>query len=248
MSVHATRSQPAVADLPPRSSWPFVGVSRSGMSDMPPTPFVIMRSTGHSGSGWLSQLFQTQRLAFFFEFTGRCDKGLNVTVDFERTFAEGCSCARSAVPTARLAAACKRPAHILEKESYNCEKLALCHSSCPGPEPSPFACQAIGMVQSASGPWLERIAAYQLSQAAVGAHEARSLRLITFERDNAAKQGQIGLAHSSPAAAEGRHLGPRGAALRSPVAKKRLRWRSGASPKSPIPLRPTLLLQPSHRQ
>ena len=70
-----------------------------------PTPFIIMRSSGHSGSGWLSQLFQTQRLAFFFEFTGRCETGRNVTIELEHTFAQGCSCARTAVPSPRLAAA-----------------------------------------------------------------------------------------------------------------------------------------------
>ena len=147
-------------------------VVSSGMSTSP-TPFIIMRSSGHSGSGWLSQLFQTQRLAFFFEFTGRCEKGRNVTVELDRTFEEGCSCARSAVPAARLAAACRRPVEKVtsgEKESQNCEKLALCHTSCPGPAPTPFACQAVGMVQSASIPWLERIAAFQLSRAALKVH------------------------------------------------------------------------------
>ena len=77
-----------------------------------------MRSSGHSGSGWLSQLFQTQRLAFFFEFTGRCEKGRNVTVELDRTFEEGCSCARSAVPLARLAAACRRPLGRLHNLAY----------------------------------------------------------------------------------------------------------------------------------
>ena len=66
----------------------------------PPTPFIIFRSTGHSGSGWLSELLMTQPLAFFFEFTGRCNE-----VNFKKsvtnytlleTFAEGCRCSRSA--------------------------------------------------------------------------------------------------------------------------------------------------------
>ena len=135
-----------------------------------PTPFIIMRSSGHSGSGWLSQLFQTQRLAFFFEFTGRCEKGRNATIELDRAFAEGCSCARSAVPLPRLAAACRRPVQkvtVGQEESQNCEKLALCkYDGCPGPAPSAFACQAVGMVQSASVPWLERIANFHLARAA----------------------------------------------------------------------------------
>ena len=209
-----------------------------------PTPFIIMRSSGHSGSGWLSQLFQTQRLAFFFEFTGRCEKGHNVTVELDRTFEEGCSCARSAVPLTRLAAACRRPVEKVlsgdPMESQNCEKLALCHTSCPGPAPTPFACQAVGMVQSASAPWLERIAAFQLSRAAVkGAPEAR---LVTFERDNARwsrvevpKQTRPPPAPQPQAFAPGLPPGPeRSALLRCSGADKRRRRRSGAGPKSPV--------------
>ena len=156
-----------------------------------PTPFIIMRSSGHSGSGWLSQLFQTQRLAFFFEFTGRCETGRNVTIELEHTFAQGCSCARTAVPLPRLAAACHRPKEKVtsggEGESQNCEKIALCkYAGCPGPAPSAFACQAVGMVQSASVPWLERIAAFQLARAAAKGAGPEA-RLLTFERDNAVR-------------------------------------------------------------
>ena len=86
----------------------------------PPTPFIIFRSTGHSGSGWLSELLMTQPLAFFFEFTGRCNE-----VNFKKsvtnytlleTFAEGCRCSRSECSTepsassaATAAACCTRP-------------------------------------------------------------------------------------------------------------------------------------------
>ena len=157
-----------------------------------PTPFIIMRSSGHSGSGWLSQLFQTQRLAFFFEFTGRCETGRNVTIELEHTFAQGCSCARTAVPLPRLAAACHRPKEKVtsggEGESQNCEKIALCkYAGCPGPAPSAFACQAVGMVQSASAPWLERIAAFELARAAAKGAGPEA-RLLTFERDNAVRR------------------------------------------------------------
>ena len=129
----------------------------------PPTPFIIFRSTGHSGSGWLSELLMTQPLAFFFEFTGRCNE-----VNFKKsvtnytlleTFAEGCRCSRSA---STLCVKRSKPESLmLASAGLSCEKKALCQGACPAAMPPPAACGAVGMVQSVTMGWLRRVADYQ---------------------------------------------------------------------------------------
>ena len=160
----------------------------------PPTPFIIFRSTGHSGSGWLSELLMTQPLAFFFEFTGRCNE-----VNFKKsvtnytlleTFAEGCRCSRSA---STLCVKSSKPESLmLASAGLSCEKKALCQGACPAAMPPPAACGAVGMVQSVTMGWLRRVADYQARATAWAVPAGRAIpaqraRIVTYERDNAIK-------------------------------------------------------------
>ena len=62
----------------------------------PPSPpaFYVLRSSGHVGSRWLSELLATQDLAFFFEFPGRCSSRYpdRSNASLQEIFRLACAC------------------------------------------------------------------------------------------------------------------------------------------------------------
>ena len=59
-----------------------------------PLGFVVLRSSGHSGSRWLSELLATQNLTFLFEFAGQCPARYtsSLNISLHEVFARACAC------------------------------------------------------------------------------------------------------------------------------------------------------------
>ena len=139
-----------------------------------PTPFVVLRSSGHGGSRWLAELLATQNMSFFFEFPGRCPEWrypamVNTTL---KNFHEGgCSCKLDS----QMARVCP-PDQSGAIRSMSCVKHAFCAGRCP--QRPATHCAAVGMIDSFQPAFAKRIAA---------ARAGAPLNVVTFERDNAVK-------------------------------------------------------------
>ena len=126
-----------------------------------PVPFVIARSTGHSGSLWLAELLGTQNLSFFFEFSGDCPKRYPMAnASLKELFDVGCQCTGLGTPSS---------------------KRALCSGRCP--QRDPHGCLAVGWLNSYSAGWLTKVTRFLHEHQATG----EPVNLVTFERDNSVK-------------------------------------------------------------
>ena len=97
------------------------------MEPVAPANFVVVRSTGHSGSRWLAELLSTQNLSFFFEFSGRCPERYPLAnASLKALFELGCDCRLDDA----MDPVCPPDAggHI---RSATCSKDALCSGRCP---------------------------------------------------------------------------------------------------------------------
>ena len=102
------------------------------MESVAPANFVVVRSTGHSGSRWLAELLSTQNLSFFFEFSGRCPERYPLAnASLKALFELGCDCRLDDA----MDPVCPPDAggHI---RSATCSKDALCADRCPEREGS----------------------------------------------------------------------------------------------------------------
>ena len=135
--------------------------------------FVVLRSSGHAGSRWLSELLATQNLTFLFEFSGHCSEryGAASRLSIHDIFGAGCAC--------RLDQAME-PVCASDEDgrihSMSCVKDAFCAQRCP--QLDGRSCRAVGMVDSYQPAMVQRLAA---------ARAVRPFAIATFERDNAIK-------------------------------------------------------------
>ena len=140
-----------------------------------PVAFMVLRSSGHSGSAWLSELLATQNLTFLFEFGGRCGERYPTMANASlmELFAAGCDCRLDQ----EMAGVCQQD----EEGRFlgmSCTKHALCSASCPRRRSS-MGCRGVGMLNSYQPGFAHRL----LEERRRGA----SFAVVTFERDNAIK-------------------------------------------------------------
>eukprot|EP00908_Phaeocystis_cordata_P003248 Transcript_13539.p1 GENE.Transcript_13539~~Transcript_13539.p1 ORF type:complete len:456 (-),score=151.91 Transcript_13539:184-1530(-) len=138
-----------------------------------PANFVVVRSTGHSGSRWLAELLSTQNLSFFFEFSGRCPERYPLAnASLKALFELGCDCRLDDA----MDPVCPPDAggHI---RSATCSKDALCSGRCP--RRGPGSCLAVGLVDTYSEPLARRLQQHRST--------GESVAVVTFERDNSVK-------------------------------------------------------------
>ena len=140
-----------------------------------PVAFMVLRSSGHSGSAWLSELLSTQNLTFFFEFGGRCAERYPTMANASlmELFKAGCDCRLDQA----MAGVCQQDdeGRFL---GMSCTKHALCSTSCPR-RGSTIGCHGVGMLNSYQPGFAHRL----LEERRRGA----SFAVVTFERDNAVK-------------------------------------------------------------
>lgn len=138
-----------------------------------PTGFVVLRSSGHAGSRWLSELLATQNLTFLFEFAGHCSERYGATskLSMHDIFRTACACRLDAAMESVCASDEDGRIH-----SMSCVKDAFCDQRCPRRPPG--GCLAVGMVDSYQPAMVQRLAA---------ARTQRPFAIATFERDNAVK-------------------------------------------------------------
>ena len=157
----------------------MLGLQHAGSTSATPVPFVVARSTGHSGSRWLAELLGSQNLSFFFEFAGRCPERFPLAnASLKEIFDVGCRCALGAA----MDTVCGHT------HGAACAKDALCSGRCP--QRDPHGCLAVGMVDTYS-PGLAR---WLQEHRAAG----EPVALVTFERDNAVKHAISKLKASLP--------------------------------------------------
>ena len=140
-----------------------------------PAGFVVLRSSGHSGSRWLSELLATQNLTSLFEFPGRCSgryAGM-ANASLHHIFATACSCHLDEA----MESVCSSDEDGRIK-SMSCIKGAYCSQRCPPGGTRSSTCRGVGMVDS-----------YQpaLARRLLAARAAGPVVVATFERDNAVK-------------------------------------------------------------
>ena len=140
-----------------------------------PLGFVVLRSSGHSGSRWLSELLATQNLTFLFEFAGQCPARYtsSLNISLHEVFARACACRFDA--EMEEVCASDQDGSI---RSMACVKDAFCSTSCPRQDERAQGCQAVGMVDSFQPGLARRLIAARLES---------PVRIVTFERDNAVK-------------------------------------------------------------
>ena len=146
-------------------------------------PFVVARSTGHSGSRWLAELLASQNLSFFFEFAGRCPERYPLAnASLKELFDVGCRCALGGA----MDAVCGHT------HGATCSKDALCSGRCP--ERDSHGCLAVGMVDTYSPGLVARLQEHRAA--------GEPVALVTLERDNSVKHAVSKLKVCSPVETE----------------------------------------------
>ena len=137
--------------------------------------FAVLRSSGHSGSRWLSELLATQNLTVFFEFPGRCSPKYQALANasVHEIFSTGCACRFDA----EMEDVCA-PDDAGRISSMGCVKHAFCAQRCPTRPVGRQGCRAVGFVDSYQPALAHRLASARLDG---------DFAIATCERDNAIK-------------------------------------------------------------